>query len=258
MTHLSDSTAGWRIDVNCDIGETSLPWHASPEPELLALISSANVACGGHAGDAESMRAVCTAAVSRGVAIGAQVSYPDRENFGRVAMEIDTDLLSASIAEQYAALVDAATSCGGVVSYVKPHGALYNVAVAREDHARVVVELAHQHGVALFVLVGSATDRCAQTDGVPIVREWFADRNYLANGQLVPRSHTQALAMSPREVYERVARAVRDGVVQTIDGAELHVAVQTICVHSDTPGAADLLRAVRSALTEVGVRIGNC
>jgi len=257
MTHLSDSTAGRRIDVNCDIGETSLPWNTSPEPELLALISSANVACGGHAGDAESMRAVCAAAVSRGVAIGAQVSYPDRENFGRVAMEIDTDLLSASIAEQYAALVDAATSCGGVVSYVKPHGALYNVAVAREDHARVVVELAHQHGVALFGLGGSATERCAQTVGVPFVREWFADRNYLANGQLVPRSHTQALVISPREVYERVTHAVRDGVVQTIHGAELHVAVQTICVHSDTPGAADLLRAVRSALTEVGVRIGN-
>jgi len=257
MTHLSDSTAGRRIDVNCDIGETSLQWNTSPEPELLALISSANVACGGHAGDAESMRAVCAAAVSRGVAIGAQVSYPDRENFGRVAMEIDTDVLSASIAEQYAALVDAATSCGGVVSYVKPHGALYNVAAAREDHARVVVDLAHQRGIALFGLGGSATERCAQTVGVPFVREWFADRNYLANGQLVPRSHTQALVISPREVYERVVRAVHDGVVRTIDGAELHVAVQTICVHSDTPGAADLLRAVRSALTEVGVRIGN-
>jgi len=257
MTHLSDSTAGWRIDVNCDIGETSLPWNTSPEPELLTLISSANVACGGHAGDVESMRAVCVAAVSGGVAIGAQVSYPDRENFGRVALEIDTDVLSASIAEQYAALVDAATSCGGVVSYVKPHGALYNIAVAREDHARVVVNLAHQHGVALFGLSGSATERLAHAVGVPFVREWFADRNYLANGQLVPRSHSQALVTSSREVYERVARAVRDGVVQTIDGAELHVAVQTICVHSDTPGAADLLRAVRSALTEVGVRIGS-
>jgi len=257
MTHSGDSMADRRIDVNCDIGETSLPWHASPEPELLDLISSANVACGGHAGDAESMRAVCVAAVSGGVAIGAQVSYPDRQNFGRLAMEIDAAELSASIAEQYAALADAATSCGGVVSYVKPHGALYNIAVTREDHARVVVDLAHQHGVALFGLGGSATERCAQTVGVPFVREWFADRNYLANGQLVPRSHTQALVISPREVYERVVRAVRDGAVQTIDGAELHVAVQTICVHSDTPGAADLLRAVRSALTEVGVRIGN-
>ena len=215
------------------------------------------MACGGHAGDAKSMRAVCAAAVSGGVAIGAQVSYPDRQNFGRVAIEIDADVLSASIAGQFAALADAATSCGGVVSYVKPHGALYNVAVTREDHARAVVDLAHQHGVALFGLSGSATERCAQTVGVPFVREWFADRNYLANGQLVPRSHTQALVISPRQVYERVARAVRDGVVQTIDGAELHVAVQTICVHSDTPGAADLLRAVRSALTEVGVRIRN-
>ncbi|MFM8907396.1 MAG: LamB/YcsF family protein, partial [Actinomycetota bacterium] len=145
-----DSTAGRRIDVNCDIGETSLPWNTSPEPEVLTLISSANVACGGHAGDAESMRAVCAAAVSRGVASGAQVSYPDRQNLGRVALEIDAAVLSASIGVQYAALVDAATSCGGVVSYVKPHGALYNVAVTREDHARAVVDLAHQHGVALF------------------------------------------------------------------------------------------------------------
>jgi UPF0271 protein len=224
---------------------------------LLALISSANVACGGHAGDVESMRAVCVAAVSGGVAIGAQVSYPDRQNFGRVAMEIDADELSASIAGQFAALADAATSCGGVVSYVKPHGALYNVAVTREDHARMVVDLAHQHGVALLGLDGSATERLAHAVGVPFVREWFADRNYLANGQLVPRSHPQALLISPREVYERVGHAVRDGVVQTIDGAELHVAVQTICVHSDTPGAADLLRAVRSALTEVGVTVGG-
>jgi len=255
MTRSSESPAGRHIDVNCDIGETSLPWRASPEPELLELISSANVACGGHAGDAGSMRAVCAEAVRLGVAIGAQVSYPDRDNFGRVAMEIDADALSTSIAEQYAALVAAATTCGGVVSYVKPHGALYNVAVTREDHARVVVDLAHKHGVALFGLDRSATQRYAVATGVPFVREWFADRNYLADGRLVPRLHPHALVTSPQGVHERVVRAVRDGVVQTVDGVAHRVDVQTICVHSDTPGCAELLRAVRSALDEVGVRV---
>ncbi|MFM7081327.1 MAG: LamB/YcsF family protein, partial [Actinomycetota bacterium] len=178
-------------------------------------------------------------------------------NFGRVAMQIDRASLEHSLSEQLDALMQVARSVGTSVTYMKPHGALYNVVVTNDDHARVVVDLALHHQLALFGLPASRTESLAKQVGVRFIPEWFADRNYLANGQLVPRSHTQALVISPREVYERVARAVRDRVVQTIDGAELHVTVQTICVHSDTPGAADLLRAVRSALTEVGVRIGN-
>jgi len=256
MTHLSDSTAGRRIDVNCDIGETSLPWHASPEPELLGLISSANVACGGHAGDAKSMRAVCAAAVSGGVAIGAQVSYPDRQNFGRLAMEIATDELSASLSEQFVALVDAATTSGSRVAYIKPHGALYNTVVTRTDHAEVVVQLAAQHGLPLFGLPNSVTESLALQHGVRFVREWFADRGYLSNGHLVPRSRPDALVTSPDQVFNRVLKAVQHGVVDTVDGATLPVDFATICVHSDTPGAATLLQSVRAALKRADIHIG--
>ena len=256
MTHLSDSTAGRRIDVNCDIGETSLPWHASPEPELLGLISSANVACGGHAGDVESMRAVCVAAVSGGVAIGAQVSYPDRQNFGRLAMEIATDELSASLSEQFVALVDTATTSGSRVAYVKPHGALYNTVVTRVDHAEVVVQLAARHGLPLFGLPNSVTESLALQHGVRFVREWFADRGYLSNGHLVPRSRPDALVTSPDQVFNRVLKAVQHGVVDTVDGATLPVDFATICVHSDTPGAATLLQSVRAALKRADIHIG--
>ena len=257
MTSSSEQTPKHRIDVNCDLGETPLPWYESHEPALLREITSANVACGGHAGDPVSMLAVCAEAQRLGVALGAQVSYPDRENFGRVAMEIATDELSASLSEQFVALVDAATTSGSRVAYIKPHGALYNTVVTRTDHAEVVVQLAAQHGLPLFGLPNSVTESLALQHGVRFVREWFADRGYLSNGHLVPRSRPDALVTSPDQVFNRVLKAVQHGVVDTVDTATLPVDFATICVHSDTPGAADLLRAVRSALTEVGVRIRN-
>jgi len=245
------------LDVNCDIGEAAGVWHESHEPELMGLVTSANVACGGHAGDAESMHAVCAQAVTLGVAIGAQVSYPDRAGFGRTLMEISPDALALSLREQYDELSHAAAGVGGRVTYVKPHGALYNAVVARDDHARVVVELAAQHEVALFGLADSATERLARELGVRFVREWFADRAYLASGVLAPRSRADALVTSPDEVRERTRRAIVDGIVDTVDGGQIKVEFRTICVHSDTPDAAWLLRAVRDAIADAGVEIGT-
>ena len=245
------------LDVNCDIGEAPGAWHESHEPELLGLVTSANVACGGHAGDVDSMRAVCAHAVRLGVAIGAQVSYPDRAGFGRTLMEISPDALALSLREQYDELSRAAAGVGGRVTYVKPHGALYNAVVARDDHARVVVELAAQHEVALFGLADSATERLARQLGVRFVREWFADRAYLASGVLAPRSRADALVTSPDEVRERTRRAIVDGLVDTVDGGQIKVEFRTICVHSDTPDAAWLLRAVRDAIADAGVEIGT-
>jgi len=244
------------LDVNCDIGEAAGTWHESHEPELMGLVTSANVACGGHAGDAESMHAVCAQAVKLGVAIGAQVSYPDRAGFGRTLMEISPDALALSLREQYDELSHAAAGVGGRVTYVKPHGALYNAVGARDDHARVVVELAAQHEVALFGLADSATERLARQLGVRFVREWFADRAYLASGVLAPRSRADALVTSPDEVQERTRRAIVDGIVDTVDGGQIKAEFRTICVHSDTPGAAWLLRAVRDAISDAGVEIG--
>lgn len=245
-----------RIDVNCDLGETALPWHESHEPALLREISSANVACGGHAGDAASMSAVCAEAARLGVEIGAQVSYPDRQNFGRVAMDIDHDELMSSLSQQFSALVGAAEANGTRVAYVKPHGALYNTVVAHQGHAEVVVRLAEGFGVPLFGMPNSLTENLAERHGVQFVREWFADRGYLSNGQLAPRSRPDALVTSPRLVFERVARAVKNGEVKTVDGTTLQVDFSTICVHSDTPGAVTLLQSVRAALAQADVSIG--
>lgn len=246
-----------RMDVNCDIGETPLPWRESDEPELMRLITSANVACGGHAGDERSMELVCKEARRLGVGVGAQVSYPDREHFGRRAMEIDQSILERSLTEQFDILDRVARAQGVHVSFVKPHGALYNVSRTREDHASAVVGLAADRGVRLVGLADSCTERLAVTRGVGFVREWFADRGYMSDGGLAPRSRTDALVTSPDEVRSRVIRAVSDGVVEAVDGATLTVDFTTICVHSDTPGAAALLRAVRAGLDSLGVVIGH-
>ena len=254
--HGQDAGVTRRIDLNCDLGETTLPWHESHEPTLMDLVTSANVACGGHAGDDSSMHAVCERAAELGVTIGAQVSYPDRENFGRVRMTLAPTALADTLHHQYAVLAAIARSHGTRVSYVKPHGALYNAVVREPDHADVVVNLARHHGVALFGLPNSMTESLAAEHGVRFVREWFADRGYLANGELVPRSRPDALVTDPSLVASRVARLIRDGVVDCVDGVALRLECNTICVHSDTPDAARLLRAVRDALSREMVVIG--
>ena len=246
-----------RIDVNCDLGETPLSWWDSDEPSLLRLVTSANVACGGHAGDEASMLAICEEAARLGVAIGAQVSYPDRENFGRVALEMPSLALAASLEQQFTALAHAAKTFGTRVTYVKPHGALYNAVVARRDHAETVVQLAVSHRVALFGLPGSLTMRLAAEVDVPFVREWFADRAYMRDGTLVPRSRPDALVTSPELVRERTMRAVTTGETVSVDGHVVATPFETVCIHSDTPGAAELLVAVRGALDASGVEIAS-
>ena len=241
------------MDVNCDLGETPLLWHDSHEPDLMAHITSANVACGGHAGDVTSMQAVCASAVVHGVAIGAQVSYPDREHFGRIAMEIDDQQLDASLEHQFMMLAEIARNCGTRVTYIKPHGALYNTVATNEAHAAVVVALAQRHQVALFGLANSATARLASQHGVRFVSEWFADRSYFSSGLLTPRSRPDALVTEPDHIYARVTQVLKDGTVSTVDGGLLAVHAETICVHSDTPGAAELLRAVQTACADAGV-----
>ena len=241
------------IDVNCDLGEVdggpgASPdasrgaWAASHEPALLALVTSANVACGGHAGDDATMRAVCEAAARRGVSIGAQVSYEDRAGFGRVFRDVEPHALAASIRGQWRALDAHARAAGARVAYVKPHGALYNAIVRHEAHARVVVGLAREAGVPLMCLPGALAERLAGAAGVRYVREWFADRGYRADGTLVPRGEPGALVTDPAEVSARVADVLRASPRP-----------DSICVHSDTPGAATLLAAVRDALGAAGV-----
>jgi UPF0271 protein len=243
-----------RIDLNCDLGEELDAWTPGVDgvdTQLLDVVTSANVACGFHAGDERIMAAVCRAAADRGVAVGAHVSYLDREHFGRRFLDVPADVLRAQVAEQVATLQRIARAGGARVTYVKPHGALYNAVVHHEAHARAVVD-----GVGDLPVVGlpgSAVLDAATARGLRAVTEAFADRGYRNDGTLVPRSEPGALVTDDAEVAARVVRLVADGLVRAVDGTEVRVSAESVCVHSDTPGAAVLAAAVRRALAAGGV-----
>ena len=241
------------IDLNCDLGEDVDPWVPGVEgldTQLLDVVTSANVACGYHAGDARVMAAVCRVAAVRGVSIGAHVSYLDREHFGRRALDVPHDELRSQVAYQLGALQAVARSVGATVAYVKPHGALYNVVVHDEGQARAVVEAVD---LPVVGLPGSALLALAASKGLRTVAEAFADRGYRADGTLVPRSEEGALVTDPEQVAARVVRIADEGRVTAVDGTDVEVRAESVCVHSDTPGAVSLARSVRRALEESGV-----
>ncbi|MGY4645411.1 LamB/YcsF family protein [Cellulomonas sp. URHB0016] len=247
-----------RIDLNCDLGEGLddwLPGVRGPETLLLDAVTSANVACGFHAGDERVMAAVCRAAAERGVAVGAQVSYRDRENFGRRFLDVPPDVLRADVAEQVAALRRAADGAGTRVAYVKPHGALYNAVVRHEQQASAVVDAVVAAGGDLPVvgLPGAVVLDVAHDRGLRGVTEAFADRGYRSDGTLVPRTEPGALVVDVGAVVARVLDLVVRGRVVAVDGAVVQVDAESVCVHSDTPGATALAAAVRDALVGSGV-----
>lgn len=242
-----------RIDLNCDLGEDVDPWAPGVDgldTLLLDVVTSANVACGFHAGDARVMAAVCRAAAVRGVSIGAHVSYLDREHFGRRVLDVPPDVLRAQVAYQLGALQAVARTVGATVAYVKPHGALYNTVVHDEGHARAVVEAVD---LPIVGLPGSAVQALAERRGLRTVTEAFADRGYRADGTLVPRSQDGALVTDAAQVAARVVRIADEGLVTSVDGTDVEVRAESVCVHSDTPGAVVLARSVRRALEESGV-----
>jgi 5-oxoprolinase (ATP-hydrolysing) subunit A len=246
-----------RIDLNADLGEGFGVWRLGDDDALLGIVSSANVACGFHAGDPSTMRRVCTRAVAGGVAVGAQVSYRDLAGFGRRFLDVEPAELADDLLYQLAALDGIARSAGGRVSYVKPHGALYNAAVTHEGHARAIVDavLAFDRRLPVLGLPGSALLRGAEAAGMRPVAEGFADRGYTAAGTLVPRNEPGALVHDPAAVAERAVRMAADGVVQTVDGTTLLMPVESICVHGDTPNAVELARTVRTALETAGLTV---
>ena len=252
------SSAGiHRVDLNADLGEGFGVWRLGDDDALLGIVSSANVACGFHAGDPSTMRRVCAGAVAGGVAVGAQVSYRDLAGFGRRFLDVEPGELTDDLLYQLAALDGIARSTGGRVSYVKPHGALYNAAVHHEGHARAVVDavLAFDRRLPVLGLPGSALLRAAEAAGMRPVAEGFADRGYTADGALVPRGQPGALVHDPALVAERAVRMATDGVVETVDGTTLLMPVESICVHGDTPNAVDLARAVRTRLETAGLTV---
>ena len=244
-----------QIDLNADLGEGFGRWTLGDDDALLPLITSANVACGFHAGDPSIMLRVCRRAAELGVAIGAQVSYRDLAGFGRRRIEQPAAELTAEIVYQIGALQAFARAAGASVRYVKPHGALYNTAAADESVAAAVVaalQLAGS-GLSILTLPGSALAAAAGQAGIRVVAEGFTDRNYLADGSLAPRTRPDAVLHDPQLIAARAVQLVVDGTVTTLDGTTIPARVESLCVHGDTPGAGDIARAVREALLAAGV-----
>jgi UPF0271 protein len=244
------------MDLNADLGE-ELDGRRTDDAGLVAVVTSANVACGFHSGHPRRMRAVSELCAARGVAIGAQVSYRDREGFGRRFVDVAPTVLAADVLEQVATLDALARSVGGKVSYVKPHGALYNTVVHHEAQAAALVDgvLAFADDLAVLGLPGSVWLARAEAAGLRPVHEAFVDRSYAADGTLVPRGVPGAVVTDADEVVTRSVRLATEGTVVAVDGTVLRAQPESLCLHGDTPGAVGLAAAVRDALVAAGVAL---
>jgi UPF0271 protein len=245
------------MDLNSDLGEGFGTWPLGDDAAMLDIVSSANVACGFHAGDPRTLLATCERAVERGVVIGAQVGYRDLPGFGRRFIDYESEDLVAELIYQIGALDGLARAAGDRVLYVKPHGALYTTIVPHEQQAAAVVDAVRRYDPDLMVLglPGSVFLDLAEDAGLTTVREAFADRGYNADGTLVSRRLPGALLDDPAEVAERMVRLVTDRTLVAVDGSVIKMEADSICVHGDSPGAVALARAVHDALTASGVRL---
>ncbi|HET7761007.1 MAG TPA: 5-oxoprolinase subunit PxpA [Phycicoccus sp.] len=245
------------IDLNADLGESFGTWVLGDDEAMLDIVTSANVACGFHAGDPPTLRRTVAAAAERGVVVGAQVGYNDLAGFGRRHMDMAPGDLEAEVLYQLGALEAMCRPAGTRVAYVKPHGALYNRVAVDEVQARAVVAAVRVYDPALPVvgLPGSVLLRVAEEEGLATVAEGFADRGYRADGGLVPRSEPGAVLEDVEAVTERVVRMVLEGVVVAADGGLVAVPARTVCTHGDTPGSVAMAREARAALERAGVRV---
>ena len=245
------------IDLNADLGESYGIWSLGDDTAMLDLVTSANVACGYHGGDPSTLRRVCQAAADRGVSIGAQVSYPDLIGFGRRFIDIDPDELRDAVLYQLGALDGFAQVAGAGVKYVKPHGGLYHACVSHHEQAEAVVAAAHEFDPSMAILgpPGSPLLAVADAMGMEPVAEAFADRAYLPDGRLVPRTEPESVLTDPAVVAARAVTLATERRVTAVDGSTVTVAARSICIHGDTPGSVALARAVRAGLelAEVGL-----
>ncbi|OBI82232.1 LamB/YcsF family protein [Mycobacterium sp. E740] len=245
------------VDMNADLGEGFGVWRLGDDEAMLDLVTSANVACGFHAGDPALLLRTCRGAAERGVRIGAQVSYRDLHGFGRRFIDLPPEELAADVIYQIGALQAIAHAAGSRVSYVKPHGALYNTIVTDDVQAQAVAGAVHAVDPSLPVLGldGSAFFRAAEQRGLRCVPEAFADRAYHADGRLVSRREPDAVLHDPPEIADRVAAMVLTGRVDAVDGSSIPITVNSVCVHGDSPGAVQIAAAVRARLLADGVEI---
>lgn len=245
------------IDLNADLGEGFGAYHHDADRELLELVTSANVACGFHAGDPLIMRDTVAIAAARGVAVGAHPGYPDLLGFGRRDLAATPAEITAYVIYQVGALRAVCDAAGTRLRYVKAHGALYNRAVIDATAATAIVDAvrAVDPNLVLLALPGSRMIAAARAAGLATASEAFADRAYTPDGQLVSRSQPGAVIHDVRAVVERTVRMATSGRVAAIDGTELEIDADSICIHSDTPGAPALLRAIREGLRAAGVAL---
>lgn len=246
-----------RVDVNCDMGESFGAYSLGLDAEVMPEISSANVACGFHAGDPQVMRRTVALAAKHGVSVGAHPGFPDLVGFGRRELNVTPDEATQFVLYQIGAIAGFCKAEGAVLGHVKAHGALYNMAVKDLNLARAIAAAVKTFDPALvfFALPGSQLEVAGREAGLKVALEVFGDRAYNADGTLVNRRLPGAVIHDSAAVAERVKRMVLTGKVTTIDGQELGVRADTICVHGDTPGAVEHIRALRSALVAAGVEI---
>lgn len=243
------------IDLNSDLGEGYGPWRMGDDAAMLSVVSSANIACGGHAGDPETMYTTCRTAAEHGVVIGAHPSYVDREGFGRRVIPMRPDDIGRMVVAQVGALAAIARLAGTDVRYVKPHGALGNVAAARADVAIGIVDAVRAAfpRIAILAISGTQLELAARAAGVEVYSEIFADRAYQPDGMLVPRDQPGAVIHDAEHAARRLISFVEHGRMAVVGGDPIPLAAHSVCVHGDTPGAVEMARYIRSELVEAGL-----
>jgi 5-oxoprolinase (ATP-hydrolysing) subunit A len=243
------------IDLNADLGEGFGIWRLGDDDAMLDVVTSANVACGFHAGDPAGLARTCRSAAARDVRIGAQVGYRDLAGFGRRFIDVTAEDLFADVVYQLGALQALAHTAGSTVSYVKPHGALYNTIVADSGQAAAVAEAVHavDPGLPVLGLAASEFFAAAERLGLRTVPEAFADRAYRADGQLVSRKEPDAVLHDVDQIAERVVSMINTGRVAAVDGSIIPISVESVCVHGDSPGAVQIARTLRQRLESEGI-----
>lgn len=243
------------IDLNADLGEDETPEGIARDIAMMEVVSSCNIACGGHAGSPELATRMLAGAVQHQVAPGAHPSYPDRENFGRTSMEIAPERLTESLHQQVQMLVDAASQTGAEITHIKPHGALYNDAQDNEILSRILVNLAREYRLPLVGMAPSVFQKLADDQNMQFISEAFIDRRYSDNARLVPRNEPDAVIAEPQERLTQGLALAKGRPINTATGQELRIPADTLCLHSDSGGALETARSMRQELERHGIAV---
>lgn len=248
---------GLAIDLNCDMGESFGAWKMGQDDDILPYVTSANIACGYHAGDPATMRKTVAAALHHGVALGAHPGLPDLPGFGRRSMDISAQEVYDIVVVQVGALAAVAASQGGRLHHVKAHGALYNMASRNSELAKAIARAVHDvdAGLVLYALAGSAQVDAGIEQGLTVAQEVFADRTYQSDGSLTSRKQADAMIEDPAVSIRQVLRMVQEGKVATLQDRDVDVRADTLCIHGDQPGATVFAQAIRKALSDNGIEV---